>query len=71
MGADIDSPIQTRVYMTGDGRAVIEQSESAVVLSAEQILTIIEQLRACYDYCAAWKEPASESDRATPAEPQP
>ena len=30
----------------------------------EQILTVIEQLHACYDYCAAWKEPAQQDDRA-------
>lgn len=61
MRAAIEGPIQTRVYTTGDGRAVIEQPENAVVLSAEQILMIIEELRACYDYCAAWKRPAEEA----------
>ena len=46
-------------------RAVIEQSKTSVaVLSSEQILTVIEQLHACYDYCAAWKEPAQQDDRA-------
>jgi len=44
-------------------RAVVEQSQSAVVVvSSEQILTVIEQVHACYDYCAAWKEPAKEDD---------
>ena len=42
-------------------RAVIEQSRT-VTLSSEQILTVIEQLHACYDYCAAWKESPQEAD---------
>jgi hypothetical protein len=54
---DTGGHIPTRIYTTGDGRAVIEQSTNSVVmLSAEQILTVIAELRACYDYCAAWKE---------------
>ena len=57
--------LHTKVYTTSDGRAVIEQSQSSVVLlSADQILTVIAELRACYDYCAAWKQPAQEQDRA-------
>jgi hypothetical protein len=64
MAADIDRA-QTKVYTTAHGRAVIEQSTgSVVVLSSEQILTVIEQLHACYDYCAAWKEPTQVSDHA-------
>jgi hypothetical protein len=40
-----------------DGRVAIEQSErSTIVLSADQILGIISQLHACYDYCATWKD---------------
>jgi hypothetical protein len=71
MRAAIDEPIQTRVYTTGDGRAVIEQSQGAVVfLSADQILKAIDELRACYDYCAAWKQPAQEEDRAVVTEIQ-
>lgn len=42
-------------------RPVIEQSRSAV-LSSEQILAVIEHLHACYDYCAAWKEPPQDAD---------
>ena len=58
--------INTKVYTSTDGRAVIEQSEGAsVALSAEQILTVIQQLHACYDYCAAWKEPMTQQHRAT------
>ena len=57
---------------TKDGRAVIEQSNGAVVvLSSDQILFVIEQLHACYDYCAAWKEPTREQDRAVVIETKP
>lgn len=52
----IEGPTPTRVYTTADGRAVIEQSEGSVVLSSSQILAVINELHACYDYCAAWKE---------------
>jgi len=58
MNAPIEHPVPTRVYTTIDGRAVIEQSQGAVVmLSAEQILTVIRELHVCYDYCAAWRMP--------------
>ena len=53
-----DHPLTPKVYTTPDGRTIIEQSsDSVVVLSAEQILTVIKQLHVCYDYCAAWKQP--------------
>ena len=54
--ADTDVSMQTRVYTTPDRRVIIEQSSSSIVLSSEQILSIINQLHVCYDYCAAWKE---------------
>lgn len=64
MDADTEHSKHTKVYTTEDGRAVIEQSDGAVVLlSAEQILSVIEQLHMCYDYCAAWKG-SSREDRA-------
>ena len=57
--------VPTRIYTTPDGRTVIEQSsETVVTLTAEQILTVISELRACYDYCAAWKQ-SPESAEAT------
>jgi hypothetical protein len=52
---------ETKIYTTGDGQAVIEQSTGSVVmLSAEQILTVIAELHACYDYCATWKQKAED-----------
>jgi hypothetical protein len=60
MSADSDGLQDVRVYTTPEGRAVIEQSSGAVVLEAEQILTVIKQLHACYDYCAVWKQAPQE-----------
>ena len=71
MGADIDDPMHINVYTTNDGRAVIERSNASVVLlSADQILTIISELHACYGYCyfAARRIPAHERERAIDAE---
>jgi hypothetical protein len=61
-----DAPVPTKVYTTEAGLVAIEQStscqstSSVVLLSAEQILTVIKELHVCYDYCAAWKEPTRE-----------
>ncbi|MBB6093989.1 hypothetical protein HNQ60_002870 [Povalibacter uvarum] len=61
MSPDTDASTQLKVYTTEDGRTIIEQSSSAaIVLSADQILTVINELRVCYDYCAAWKEPRQQ-----------
>ena len=57
MSDETEQPIPTTVYTSVDGRAVIKQSNGSVVLlSAEQILTVIKELHVCYDYCAAWKQ---------------
>lgn len=53
--------IETKVYTSPSGSAVIEQANgSSVVLTSEQILAVIKDLRVCYDYCAAWKELSKE-----------
>jgi hypothetical protein len=58
MNANIDASAPPKVYTTADGRVAIEQSaDSIVLLSAEQIVRVIRELHACYDYCAVWKEP--------------
>ena len=49
-----------KVYTTEDGRAVIEQSNNSISLRADQILAVINELHACYDYCAAWKDSLRE-----------
>ncbi len=61
MNVDIDGKIPTKLYTTPDGCVCIEQSkDSSVLLSAEQVLAVIKELRVCYDYCAAWKDSAPE-----------
>jgi hypothetical protein len=58
MSANIQNAAEDlKVYTMPNGRVAIEQStQSVVVLSADQILRVIKELHACYDYCAAWKE---------------
>lgn len=60
MSANTDGLQDVRVYTTTEGRAVIEQASGSVVLNAEQIVTVIKQLHACYDYCAVWKQTEQE-----------
>jgi hypothetical protein len=56
---------------TSPARAVVEQSKTSVVaMSPEQILTVIEQMHVCYDYCAVWKEPAQQETGADDIEAQ-
>ncbi len=54
---------ETKVYSTPDGRAVIEQPNGSVLLSAQEILAVISQLHACYDYCASWKASTAPATR--------
>lgn len=71
-GLDTADRVPTRVYTTADGRTVIEQPDDAVVtLTADQILTVIAELRVCYDYCATWKDSPREAtkDGDTGAQP--
>lgn len=57
MCAEIGGGVQTKVYTTPDGRAAIEQSNGSIVLlSADEILEVVKELRACYDYYASWKD---------------
>ena len=58
---DLRPAICPRVYTRVDGLVAIEQSDGAVVvLTAEQVLTVIKELHVCYDYCATWKDTAPE-----------
>jgi len=54
--ADADVSTHTKIYTTPDRCVIIEQSDNAIVLSSEQLLTVINELHVCYDYSAAWKE---------------
>jgi hypothetical protein len=52
-------------------RTVIEQSTTSVAVpSSDQILAVIERLHACYDYCAAWKQPTQEEATREEDHPQ-
>lgn len=63
MTAANSSPAPIEIYTTADGHAVIEQADRSIILhTAEQIRQVIETLRVCYDYCAAWKQPAAPGD---------
>jgi hypothetical protein len=62
VSTNVDSGLQPKVYTTPDGHVAIEQSNQSVVISPEQILRVIRELHVCYDYCAAWKEPAGEDN---------
>lgn len=70
MSANTDAPSPIKVYTTEKGHAVIEQSERSIMISAEQILTVIRQLHVCYDYCAAWRESTQAPDRSVTPEVQ-
>jgi hypothetical protein len=44
--------------------ADVEQPKaSVVVLSSGRFYRPLSELHACYDYCAAWKEPTQEENR--------
>lgn len=61
MSADNEVLGCPRVYTMDDGRVAIEQSkDTVVILSSDHILKVIEDLRVCYDYCAAWKDTAQQ-----------
>jgi hypothetical protein len=68
MSSDTTGSMSAKVYTTDDGRTVIEQSKSSIVLTADQIPEIIKELQVCYDYCASWKDAMREQDRAVVSE---
>jgi hypothetical protein len=42
----------------------IEQPKTAdEVLTSDEILSVIEQVHACYDYCAVWKDSTQKQER--------
>lgn len=56
--------MSTDVTTKHDSTGIEQSMVSVGVSSSDQILTVIEQLHACYDYCAVWKEPTQEGDHA-------
>jgi len=57
MSTLIEGTFETQLYATDDGLLAIEQAKDVVVLlSADQLPRLIEQLRAYYDSRASWDE---------------
>ena len=53
----LEGTFETEIYPTDDGLLAIEQAhDTVVVLSADQLLAVIEELRAYYDTRAQWRE---------------
>ena len=59
MTKTIDGVIAAQVYATTDGLFAIEQARDVVIrLSSDQILPVIDALRAYYEARATWQETA-------------
>lgn len=60
--ATISGVIDTEIFTTDDGFVAIQQSRrndsvTSVLLSPDQLLAVIEQLRKCHDQRRQWQEP--------------
>ena len=57
MSIVLEGMFETEIYSTDDGLLAIEQPNNTVVLlSAEQLLAVIQKLRAYYDARTQWQE---------------
>ena len=57
MSIVLEGMFETEIYSTDDGLLAIEQPNNTVVLlSAEQLLAVIQKLRAYYDTRTQWQE---------------
>ena len=57
MSAAVEGVFATEIYVTDDGFLAIEQENDIVVLlSADQLVPVIKELRAYYDTRATWQE---------------
>jgi hypothetical protein len=53
----LEGMFETAIYPTDDGLLAIEQAnDTVVVLSADQLLAVIQELRAYYDTRTQWRE---------------
>ena len=48
---------ETEIYPTDHGLLAVRQENVVLLLSADQVLTVIRELRAYYDTRAQWQEP--------------
>jgi hypothetical protein len=63
----LEGMLDTEIYPTDDGLLAIEQADDIVVLlSVDQLLTVINELRVYYDARAQWQE--ATRLRSQPAE---
>jgi hypothetical protein len=61
MTTAIEGAFSTEIYPTDNGLLAIKQADNVVVLlSADQILPVIEKLRAYYEARATWDEATPE-----------
>jgi hypothetical protein len=61
MSTKIKGMVETEIYTTDDGFVAIEQpNDTVVLLSADQLLSVIRELQAYYDNRAEWQEPPRE-----------
>jgi hypothetical protein len=60
MRTPLEGTFATEIYTTDDGLLAIEQANNIVVLSADEIVVVIEKLRAYYDSRAQWQEATPE-----------
>jgi hypothetical protein len=47
----------TKIYQVEDGFLAIEQADNTVLLTPDELLTVIKELQAHYDGRAQWQEP--------------
>lgn len=58
MSKNIGGVFSTKVYTVEDGFVAIEQgSDTTVLLSPDELLTVIRELQAQYEKRAQWQEP--------------
>ena len=61
MSTALEGLFEIEIYPTDHGLLAIEQaSETVILLTADQLLAVIQQLHAYYDTRARWREPALE-----------
>ena len=61
MSTALEGLFDIEIYPTDHGLLAIEQANDAVIfLSADQLLAVIQELRAYYDTRARWREATPE-----------
>ena len=59
MSTVLEGMFETEIYPTDDGLlAIAQRNDIVVLLSTDQLLAVIQELRAYYDTRAQWQETA-------------